>query len=44
VLAYDPEKETASRPLSRKTVVSSKGDPKMLLGWGRLFIDEAPEK
>lgn len=44
VLAYDPEKETAGRPLSRKTVVSSEGKPQMLLGWGRLVIEEAPEK
>lgn len=43
VLAYDPEKETAGRPLSRKAVVSSAGDPQMLLGWGRLVIEEAPE-
>ncbi|AER65979.1 CRISPR-associated RAMP protein, Csm5 family [Thermovirga lienii DSM 17291] len=39
----DPEKETPKRPLSRKIVISSKGEPRAMLGWGKLYIEEIPE-
>ncbi|MEA3508265.1 MAG: type III-A CRISPR-associated RAMP protein Csm5 [Synergistota bacterium] len=41
ILAYDPEDDTPQRPLSRKMVANSKGDPQMLLGWALLKIQPA---
>lgn len=40
ILAYDPERETASRPLSRKFVVSSANQPILMLGWAALTLKE----
>jgi len=36
----NPEEETPKRPLSRKIVISSKGEPRAMLGWGKLYIEE----
>jgi len=40
ILAYDPDKETPNRPLSRKIVITSKGERGAMLGWGKLYIEE----
>jgi CRISPR-associated protein Csm5 len=41
ILAYDPENDSAGRPLSRKFVVSSANDPNLMLGWAAFSLKEA---
>ena len=42
VLAGYPAEGSLDRPLSRKMIIDSKGNPQMMLGWAKLTIVQAP--